>query len=364
MTLAAQYYVSTETFEREQQQIFHRHWTFLGHQSDWPQTRSFQTTTLGKYPLVTWRTTDQQILCFHNVCRHRGAVLAAESCGRLERDHCVCPYHGWSYDQQGRLAGAPNMADVENFDRSRWGLKPAFARVDQGLVFVSPEQPDPISESAWNQLSSLLESWNIGQLMRGHRLDYQVDANWKVIFENYSECYHCPLVHPTLNRLTPYAESSNCFDVGGVLGGPMRLAPGISTMSMDGEPVGGPLPGLDADQKLLVYYFTVFPNCFISLHPDYVMIHRLTPISPGKTDVQCDFFVSPDIDVSSSGLSAAVEFWDQTNRQDWSVCERVQRGVNSPSYQPGPLSNLESIVAAFDRHYLTLLEGEALAEPA
>lgn len=249
------------------------------------------------------------------------------------------------------------MADVEGFDRNQWGLKPAYTRVDQGLVFISPEPPDAATNESWNALSRLLQPWNIGQLIRGRRLEYQVAANWKIIFENYSECYHCPLVHPTLNRLTPYSESSNCFDAGGVLGGPMRLAAGISTMSMDGQPVGSPLPGLNSDQQRLVYYFTVFPNCFVSLHPDYVMIHRLQPQSPGMTTVQCDFFVSPDVDSSADGLSSAVEFWDQTNRQDWEVCERVQRGASSPSYQPGPMSNLESIVAAFDRHYLSVLDG-------
>jgi Rieske 2Fe-2S family protein len=355
LSLAAEYYCSTDIWQQEQARIFQRNWIYVGHQSEWPETRSFRTLTVGDYPILIWRGTDGQLRAFHNVCRHRGAVLAKDACGRLDRDHCVCPYHGWSYASDGRLAGAPNMADVANFDRIQWGLKPAPLRCEQGLVFVCAEEPHADSTTAWQRLALQLASWRIADLVRGARLQYEVRANWKVIFENYSECYHCPLVHPALNRLTPYSESSNSFETGAVLGGPMRLAAGIATMSEEGHAVGAPLPGLDATQRQLVYYYTLFPTCFVSLHPDYVMIHRLEPRAVGVTHIECDFWVMPELLTQSHGLDSAVRFWDLTNRQDWEVCERVQRGVSSPAYQPGPLSHLESIVAAFDRHYLQSL---------
>jgi Rieske 2Fe-2S family protein len=159
-------------------------------------------------------------------------------------------------------------------------------------------------------------------------------------------------VHPALNRLTPYKQSSNDLVEGPILGGPMNLADDCQTMSSDGQFVGRYLPNLNAHQRRIVFYYTVFPSLFISLHPDFVMLHYLRRANFDQTLVTCQFLFHPDSTRQMAfDPQRAIEFWDQTNRQDWHVCELTQRGMSDPGYRPGPYSNLESMLAAFDRHY-------------
>ncbi|HMP80263.1 MAG TPA: aromatic ring-hydroxylating dioxygenase subunit alpha, partial [Pirellulaceae bacterium] len=356
MTLRREYYVDQEILHSERRSVMANHWCLLGHVSDVSQARSFFTTELAGGPVLILRDDAGQIQGFHNVCRHRGAMLEERTCGQWEREAILCPYHGWTYELCGRLAGAPNMHDVESFDRTQWGLKPISVREWQGWILGCVGSPTAEQQVALNLLSDRLAPWRCERLVRAARLEYDVAANWKIIFENYSECYHCPLVHPSLNRLTPYIESENFFHEGCVLGGPMALAEGVATMSMTGRAIASPMSGLSEEHCRHVYYFTLFPSGFISLHPDYVMVHRLLARNVDRTQVTCEFYVEPDaLNHPDFDPSSSIEFWDVTNRQDWHVCELVQRGAQSAAFAPGPMSNLESVVAAFDRYYLSAL---------
>jgi glycine betaine catabolism A len=167
--------------------------------------------------------------------------------------------------------------------------------------------------------------------------EYVVAANWKVITENYHECYHCPLIHPELCEVSPPASGSN-FDLPGVwVGGTMDLRDGADTMSLTGRSDGVPIEGVD---PRVVLYLGLLPNLLLSLHPDYVMTHRMTPLAPDRTQVECAwYFASADVDPAY-----AVDFWDTTNRQDWGACESVQRGLASPHFRPGPLAPNEDAV--------------------
>jgi Rieske 2Fe-2S family protein len=173
----------------------------------------------------------------------------------------------------------------------------------------------------------------------GHR--YQVAANWKLIVENYHECYHCPSIHPELCVVTPPNSGENwrdpVADAGAWAGGSMRLRDHAQTMSLDGVSHGVALSDVDPRS---VNYLGLFPNLLMSLHPDYVLTHRLTPVAPESTVVECEWL----FDDSVTDPSYAVEFWDVTNRQDWAACESVQRGVRSPHYRPGPLAPNENAV--------------------
>jgi Rieske 2Fe-2S family protein len=165
-----------------------------------------------------------------------------------------------------------------------------------------------------------------------------------------------------LNQLTPFRDSTNDLTEGAILGGPMSLAQDCQSMSSDGKLAGLLLPSLNSQQTRAVYYFTIFPSMFLSLHPDYVLIHRLERISLQQTRVVCQFLFHPDsMNDSAFDPSRAIEFWDSTNRQDWHVCELTQVGMSNRGYVPGPYSDLESIVAAFDRHYLSALSAEPRA---
>jgi len=161
--------------------------------------------------------------------------------------------------------------------------------------------------------------------------------------ENYHECYHCPLIHPELCRVSPPASGVNYDLPGAWVGGRMDLADGADSMSLTGRGSGAPLPGLDEDGRRSVLYLGLFPNLLLSLHPDYVMTHVLTPLAAGRTRIECSwYFPSTDTDPSY-----AVEFWDLTNRQDWAACESVYRGLSSPHFVPGPLAPGEDAVHRF-----------------
>jgi Rieske 2Fe-2S family protein len=176
-----------------------------------------------------------------------------------------------------------------------------------------------------------------GKLEVKARHSYDVAANWKIIAENYHECYHCPLIHPELCAVTPPNSGDNWREPGAWVGGSMELRPHAQTMSLDGVSHGVPLPDVD---PRLVRYLGLFPNMLVSLHPDYVLTHRLEPLAPDRTRVECEWLFPAEV----TDPAYAVDFWDVTNRQDWAACESVQRGVSSPHFLPGPLAPNENAV--------------------
>lgn len=304
--------------------------------------------------LLAVRDGQDRLRIFHNLCRHRGTVLCEEPC--LDHRRVVCPYHGWSYELDGRLASAPNMAEAgDGFEVDDYPLLEVESAAWQGILFVrlDGDGAGPDLDRYLARLDSIAGAWNPAALEVVVTRHYEVDANWKLLFQNYSECYHCPTLHPPLNRLTPFRDSDNLFEEGSILGGPMRLADPEGSLTTTGKRCGPTLPGLSEECLGRVYYFSVFPNLFLSLHPDYVLLHRLLRRAQARTDVECWWLATPGTE--QQALEPAVEFWDTTNRQDWWVCEQMQQGVESPAYTPGPYSDLESLLAAFDRNYLRLL---------
>ena len=185
--------------------------------------------------------------------------------------------------------------------------------------------------------------------------EYELRANWKIAIENYHECYHCPLIHPELCRVSPSDSGENFADEPGAwVGGDMELADGAATMSLDGRSGGVVLRGLDERQRRQVLYLNLFPNLLVSLHPDYVMTHRIEPLTPTTSWVECQWLFPPEAtDRPEFDPSYAVDFWDLTNRQDWAAVESVQRGVSSPRFVPGLLSGSEDAVYQF----VTLVAG-------
>jgi Rieske 2Fe-2S family protein len=218
------------------------------------------------------------------------------------------------------------------------------------------KSPAPLEE--WfAPLTGKFSRWNLSALRSAKRIEYDVRANWKLIFENYSECYHCPGVHPELSKISPYDSAENDLTEGPFLGGFMRIAKGKSlTMSGNACALGIADKEEEVEEaKHRVFYYSTFPNMLLSLHPDYVMVHQLLPKSPDRTLILCDWFFHPDAaGVTAPGYNPddAIEFWDMVNRQDWHVCELSQQGISSRAYEPGPYSSRESIPAAWDEYYL------------
>ena len=192
-------------------------------------------------------------------------------------------------------------------------------------------------------------------LRRGKRIVYDVKANWKLIIQNYNECLHCPNLHPALNKLSHYLSGENEPLQATYMGGRMDLRPGVETLSMDGLCRRDFLPGLSDDDRRRVYYYAIFPNMLLSLHPDYMMVHSLWPIAPDRTINVCEWHFQPsELARKEFDASDAIEFWDMTNRQDWHVCELSQLGISSRAYRPGPYSNREDLLYAFDRMIVAL----------
>jgi len=291
---------------------------------------------------------DTQVRMFANTCRHRGHELLPEDATSPRRS-IVCPYHGWAYDLGGSLIAAKGFLDRSGpssgseFDAGSHGLAELPARVWEGFVFGhgvhrSHDPAVPDFEAHLGDLAGILAPYSIGSLVLADRHAYEVAANWKVIAENYHECYHCPQIHPELCRVSPPDSGHNYDRPGSWIGGAMTLREGMATMSLTGERVSAPLPGAPSDR---VEYVHLLPNVLLSAHPDYVMVHRLVPLAPDRTWVECSWLVLP----GSPGAPGAVEFWDITNRQDWAACESVQRGLSSPHFAPGPFAPNEDAVA-------------------
>ncbi len=287
---------------------------------------------------------------FANVCRHRGHELLADG-GAAERAAVVCPYHGWVYRLDGALTTATAMRDVPSFDAGEHGLVELAATEWEGWLFVNAAGgAAPFAEYVGG-LDALLRPYKMESLRLGARHDYVVNANWKVIVENYHECYHCPLIHPELCKVSPPTSGDNWDLPGAWVGGSMELREHAETMSFDGR---GPGVFIEGAPRGTVRYVALFPNLLVSTHPDYVMTHRLAPVEPGRTRVECSWYF-PDTNVDPA---YAVDFWDVTNRQDWAACESVQRGVSSPHFRPGPLAPNEDAV-----YQWTALVARAYREP-
>ena len=361
-TLAGEYFRSAEIFREERERIFFRRWLLTGHASQLSAPGSYYLFELDQESVVVLRDAEGRLRAFHNLCRHRGTRLCLEPVGALGKAF-QCPYHAWTYELDGRLRAAPNMKDVAGFEAADHPLLPVALAEWQGLVFVSfAAQPEPF-ESALAGLAGRFERWDLGELRAVHRTVYEVEANWKLFFHNYSECYHCPNVHPHLNKLTPYRNTANDLDEGPVLGGPMWMTQPDGSMTLGGERCAPLIPGLGEGDRGHVRYYTLFPNAFLSFHPDYVLVHRSHSLSPASTRIVCEWFFHPHA-IAAPGFDPqpAIDFWDLTNRQDWELCANAHKGVVSRAYVPGPYAEIESQLAAFDREYLRAM-GRAPAVP-
>ncbi len=352
-SLPQKYFVSPDIFTKEQAEIFSKEWLLVGHQSQIPDAGDFIVQRVNHESLFVIRDRGAKIHGFFNVCRHRGSRLIEDNCGN--RAAIQCPYHAWIYGLDGRLIGAPHMDEVPGFEKADYPLHEVNLGIWEGFIFVnlrdaSAERSDYSLEHWFAPLSGKFSHWNMSILQPAKRIEYDVRANWKLMFENYSECYHCPGVHPQLQKVSPYDSAKNDLREGPFLGGFMKINPGKS-LTMSGNACAAFVGKIENLQQ--VFYYSIFPNMLLSLHPEYVMVHQLWPQSPERTLIVCDWFFHPEaFKRSNFNPEDAVEFWDMVNRQDWHVCELSQQGISSRAYDPGPYSARESIPAAWDEYYL------------
>jgi glycine betaine catabolism A len=323
----------------------------VGLSAELPDPGDQRAAAAGEGSVLLVRGEDGAVRAFANTCRHRGHELLP--CGGQTRQSAIiCPYHAWTYALDGRLRHAPSYRDL---DSDSWGLVRLPVAEWHGLIFTGTGAAGVTDRLA--ELDEMVAPYEPERLTIAGQHAYDVAANWKVLAENYHECYHCPSIHPELCRVSPPQSGQNYEKPGVWNGGSMELRDGMATMSLDGTSNGVPLRGLSGAGLRSVNYLHIFPNVLVSLHPDYVMTHRLVPIATDRTRIECFWAFAPEaVAVPGFDPSYGVEFWDLTNRQDWAACESVQRGLCSPHALPGPLSPRESgvysFVAAVARGYL------------
>jgi len=349
-TLPRRFLTSPELFAAEQERIFAGRWVCVGRSEELAGPGDYVLVDLAGESVIVVRDREGKIHAHFNLCRHRGTRLCTAPAGRLG-ETIQCPYHAWTYGLDGRLLTARHMQDTPGFDKADWPLRSAAAAEWEGFLFLNlAPEPEPFA-TAFAPLIGRLSRYGAAGLRRGAQVTYDVAANWKLIAENYSECYHCPLIHPELSALSPWQSGRNDLIEGPFLGGYMDL--NHDSMTVDGQRRRPPLPGLPPEDLARAYYYSIFPNLLLSLHPDYVMAHTLWPVSPGRTRVVCEWYFDPAT-MAADGFdpSDAVQFWDTTNRQDWHVCELSQLGVSSRAYTPGPYARAEGLPWQFDQEYL------------
>jgi glycine betaine catabolism A len=340
-------YVDPAVFAWEQKHFFDGGWTCVGFAAEVANPGDQRAVPVGAGSVLLSRDAAGSLHAFANTCRHRGHELL--SCGTsAQRPSIVCPYHSWSYELNGGLKTAKGFKGAAGFDESRWGLVELPVTDWHGLIFVDGSGAAAPMGAALAELDELVAPYEPERLVIAGRHSYDAASNWKILTENYHECYHCPVIHPELCKVSPPHSGENYQPSGPWVGGWMALRDGMDTMSLDGTSQGMPLRGLDAVGLRTVIYVNVFPNVLLSLHPDYVMTHVLTPLAADRTLIECTWAFAPEaLERPDFDPGYAVEFWDITNRQDWGACESVQRGLSSEHAVPGPLSPDEDAVYQF-----------------
>jgi phenylpropionate dioxygenase-like ring-hydroxylating dioxygenase large terminal subunit len=346
--LPAAAYADDDVLTWEHEHFFAAGWACVGRADDLNDPGARRAVDVGGASVLLVRGKDGVLRGFHNVCRHRGHELMP--CGSSASGSFIrCPYHAWVFDTQGRLHGVPPTHRDDVTDTEGLGLVPAATEERYGFVFVNVTGDAQPIDQYLAGLDPLLATYRLAELRVGTSHEYEVAANWKLLVENYHECFHCPSIHPELCTVSDPDSGTVVAGDGLWLGGTMWLRDGVETMSLDGASGGARIPGLPEERLRDVVYLHLFPNLLVSLHPDYVMTHRMSPRAPGRTWVECQWLF-PEHAWSRDGFDPAyaADFWDLTNRQDWAACESVQRGVTSPGYRPGPFSSEhEYVVKSF-----------------
>jgi len=334
-TLPSSAYLDPAVFARERERIFFREWFCVGRAEALPAAGDFvRVEVVGERVLVV-RTKDGGLRGHYDVCRHRGSRLAIDADPRatLEavpsgrfRGSIVCPYHAWTYGLTGELRAAPFLDERDGLRRAELSLHPVGVRTWGGFVFVSltPDRAVPLAEQL-GDAPARVRSYPLEDLRTARRISYEVAANWKVVVENYNECYHCGPVHPELCEVVPAFKRKGGKDLDWDAGVPHQE--GATTFTFTGTTERAPFPGLSEEERIRHKGELVYPNLMISLSPDHVAAFRLWPLDAGHTRIDCDFLFDPrEMARPSFDPGDAVGFWDLVNRQDWRICEAVQDG--------------------------------------
>lgn len=362
-TLPGRYYADPAVFEAERARIFESLWFCAVRSADLPAPGDFRTVPVGGESVLVSRGRDGGLRAFLNICRHRGARLCTEEAGSVRRAF-RCPYHAWTYGLDGTLVAAPNLTSMPDVDRAEYGLRPVHLREWLGYAWLNladapPSFEDTVIASATERLGSpdAIGNYRVEELALGRRVSYDVAANWKLIVENFMECYHCATIHPELTEVLP--EFADGYAAQSSVGHGAEFGEGIDGFTVDGRPGFGRLATVAEDQDRRYFAITVRPQVFVNLVPDHVILHRMFPLAVDRTVVECDWLYSPDVVASGRDVSASVELFHRVNEQDFAACERCQPAMSSRAYRDGGvLVPSEHHIGEF-HDWLRMMLGEA-----
>ncbi len=350
--LEARFYSSADIFRLERERIFHDQWFCVGRAEQLAEKGDCLHVDVAGESVLVLRGRDDALRGFYNVCRHRGSQLIrtqalpeiatphAVNSGRIN-GAVVCAYHAWSYNLDGSLRGAPFVRFDEQCPKDRFSLVPVNLETWGGFIFVNlaAKTPPPLLAQLKEPARKLVR-YPLADLRRGVQLVYDVQANWKVIMENYNECYHCGPVHPELCALVPAFREQGGAGLDWVDGVPHR--PGAWTFTATGTSARAPFPGLSEKEKTHHNGDVAYPNLLLSVAAEHVAAFTLWPRGPDLTRIACEFlFHESEINKPEFDPSDVVDFWDVVNRQDWRVCESVQAGMKSRGFRGGFYAPME-----------------------
>ena len=327
-------------YQKELDVFWYSMWIYACRSEEVRSPRDYKVVSIGDQTVIITRDLRGNVRAFHNTCRHRGSILCTRDAGRFEGGSIVCPYHAWTYSLEGDLIATPHQLESADFDKKDYSLYGVAVGEWGGLVFVNlaGDRAEPL-EDALGDAPQRLSNYRLEDLRLGFRYVAELKANWKLWFENYTECFHCPQVHPELINLVPiYAKG--LVDVrqdpewkssGGesmtLVGA--DIIPGGMTWTMDGKLSGPPISTLTEQELMHPVNGTVLrPSLFMSTHPDYVHTQRLLPTGPNTLQLTWDYLFEPEtMERDDFEAKRAYELWHITNQQDAQNVEWQQAGI-------------------------------------
>ena len=368
-TLLPEAYYNSEFFTMEQQQVFARNWVVAGSASRVENPGDAMTAEVAGRSVFVVRDDEGELRAFYNVCRHRGARLCAEDGSFGKR--IVCPYHGWGYNLRGECIGTPlfdkganrraiqmhDMSHLKSFDKKDFGLLPVRVAQWGMLVFVCLDESAPPLSEVVGDLPERLQNHRLEEWRELGSLDYDIQCNWKLLFENAVEYYHLPWVHPRLAKTSRVADHHRWQGDGmycGICTSPVTATDDSGWLSMKNK------SGLTPTEQVSGYFFGLFPNVIVFVMPSHAFVIHARPMSASRTVERAWLFAHPECagGMSEAAVQEVLDFWNEVNLEDVGICERVQRGISETTYPGGRMCyHFEEPVHRFQNMIIDAMTG-------